>query len=186
MLLCRFVQTVTNANFGPLVAYLVPGVTVLSGFVPYSPTLQHWFATSSADAPTIGGFLYLTVASLAAGMILSAVRWAAVDTIHALTGLPAPDLNYRRLSDRVEAIALLIEIHYRHYLFYANMLVATAIAYLAYRVSHGLFGVWDWRDLGVFGMAAVFFGMSRDTLRKYYRRSEQVLSVPARRPRRDP
>jgi hypothetical protein len=58
-------QSVSNDNFGPLIAYLVPGMTVLAGVSPFSPTFQGWFATASAAAPSLGGFLYVTVASLA-------------------------------------------------------------------------------------------------------------------------
>jgi len=53
-------QTITNDNFGPLIAYLVPGATVLLGFSLFSPTLQNWFAVAAADAPTIVEILYLT------------------------------------------------------------------------------------------------------------------------------
>src|SRR3990172_7067904 len=91
-------QPVTNDNFGPLVAYLVPGATVLLGFSQFSPTLRVWFGTPPADAPTLGGFLYLTVASIAAGMTVSAIRWAVVDTLHSMTGLPLPPLHFSPLS----------------------------------------------------------------------------------------
>ena len=107
-------ETVTNANFGPLIAYLVPGATVLAGFSPFSPVLRSWFGRP-ADAPTIGGFLYLTVASIAVGMTVNAVRWAVIDTVHAYTGLPLPPLDFSRLGKNVDAFGLLIEIHYRHY-----------------------------------------------------------------------
>jgi hypothetical protein len=125
-------RLVTNANFGPLIAYLVPGATVLLGFSQFSPTLRGWFGAGSLESPTIGGFLYLTTASIAVGMTVSALRWALVDTIHSCTGLPLPKLDFSRLGQNVDAYALLIEIHYRHYLFYlfyANMFVATGIAY---------------------------------------------------------
>ena len=79
-----------------------------------------------ADAPTIGGFLYLTVASLAAGMTVSAIRWAVVDTLHSLTGLPLPPLDFSRLGKNVAAYGLLIQIHYVHYQFYSNEAIATA------------------------------------------------------------
>src|SRR5947209_7139215 len=99
----RAVPTISNDNFGPLIAYLVPGATVLLGASPFSPTLRAWLATGPADAPTIGGFLYLTVAALAAGMTVSAVRWAVVDTLHRWTGLPAPPLDFAKLGRNVEA-----------------------------------------------------------------------------------
>ena len=97
-------QTVSNANFGPLIAYLVPGTTVLVGASQLSPTLRTWFAATPADVPTIGGFLYLTVASLAIGMTVSAVRWALIDTLHAWTGLPLPQLDFSKLGPNVRGV----------------------------------------------------------------------------------
>jgi hypothetical protein len=168
-------QSVSNDSFGPLIAYFVPGATVLVGASPFSPTLQEWFATAPSASPTIGGFLYISVASLAVGMTLSAVRWLLVDTLHGLTGLPAPVLDFAELERNVEAYSLLIEIHYRHYQFYANMLIAAAVAYGCYRVRVGGHTV-GWIDLGVLVLEGVFFVTSRDTLRKYYSRSLQLLS----------
>ena len=168
-------QTVSNANFGPLIAYLVPGTTVLLGASQFSPTLRTWFAATPADLPTIGGFLYLTVASLAAGMTVSAVRWALIDTLHAWTGLPLPQLDFSKLGSNVDAFSLLIRIHYEHFQFYSNEFVATAIAYACYRVKLGGVSL-GWVDLGFLLIEVVFFATSRDTLRKYYSRSQQLLA----------
>jgi hypothetical protein len=46
-------QSVSDTNFGPLIAYLVPGATVLFGASQFSATLRLWFAATPADAPTI-------------------------------------------------------------------------------------------------------------------------------------
>lgn len=170
------VQNVSNANFGPLIAYLVPGATALFGFSQFSPVLRTWFASTPASAPTLGGFLYLTFASLAAGMTVSAIRWSLIDTLHALTGLRLPPLDFSRLGDNVDALALLIEIHYRHYQFYANMFVATAIAYVCVRVKLGRYWPLGGLDLGVVVLEFIFFVTSRDTLAKYYTRSQQLLA----------
>ena len=169
-------QAVTNDNVGPLIAYLVPGATVLLGFSQFSVTLKSWFATTPAGVPTIGGFLYLTVSSIAAGMTVSALRWATVDTAHRCTGLTIPSLDFSRLGENVTAFGMLIEIHYRHYQFYANMFVATAIAFVCYRVKLGAIWPLGWFDFGFVVLETVFFATSRDTLRKYYVRSEQLLS----------
>src|SRR4051812_35686483 len=169
-------QAVTNDNFGPLIAYLVPGATALIGVSPFSGTLREWFATAPASSPTIGGFLYVTVASIAVGMTLSAIRWLVVDTIHARTGLRAPPLDFAGLGENVEAFALLIEIHYRHYQFYSNMLVAVAIAYGCHRVRVGDLSL-GWADLGALLLEAVYFATSRDTLQKYHSRCRQLLAA---------
>ena len=172
-------ESVTNANFGPLIAYLVPGATVLVGFSQFSPVLRSWFGSAPADAPTIGGFLYLTVASLAVGMTVSAIRWALIDTLHSLTGLPLPRLDFSRLGQNVEAFGLLIEIHYKHFQYYSNMVVASAIAYTCYRVKLGGMLPLRWLDIAFVVLEAIFFITSRDCLRKYYTRSQQLLAIDA-------
>ena len=170
-------QSVSNANFGPLIAYLVPGATALWGLSQFSPPIQAWFAATPANAATIGGFLYLTIASLAVGMTVTAIRWALIDMLHAATGLRPPNLDFSKLHGRVDAFNLLIEIHYRHYQYYANMFVATAIAYVCYRIKIGVMLHVGWTDLGIGLLEAVFFMTSRDTLREYYQRTQQLLAV---------
>lgn len=166
--------TVTNSNFGPLIAYLVPGATALFGFSWYVPTLQRWFATTPADAPTVSGFLYLTLASLAAGMTVTAIRWGVIDRLNEVTGLPMPDWDFSRLGPNVAAFSLLIEIHYRHYLFYANMVVAIATAYMCYRLKTGIASLVI-SDVAFIAVEFVFLAMARDCLRKYYFRGRQLL-----------
>lgn len=168
--------SVSNNNFGPLIGYLVPGATILLGATPFSPTLRAWFAAAPTDAPTIGGFLYLTVASLGVGMTVSAVRWATIDQLHARTGLRIPQRDFSKLGRNVEAFNLLIRIHYEHYQFYANMFVGMAIAYACYRINVGGFSPIGWLDLGFVILEVVFFATSRDTLRNYCVRSQQLLS----------
>lgn len=167
--------SVSNDNFGPLIAYLVSGATVLLGASQFSPTLRAWFAAAPMDAPTIGGFLYLTVASLGVGMTVSAVRWATIDQFHAHTGLPIPQRNFSKLGRNVEAFQLLIRIHYEHYQFYSNMFVALGVAYACYRMNMGGLPI-GWLDLGFVVLEVIFFATSRDTLRNYCVRSRQLLS----------
>lgn len=173
---------VASDNFGFLIAYLLPGATVLWGLSPYSALLRSWFTVTPADAPTIGGFLYLTVASLAAGMTVSAVRWLIVDTAHALSGVSVPSLNFSKLGANVEAFSLLIDIHYRFFQFHANMVVAVLIAYVAYRANLGQQGSWGWPDVGVAVLEVVFFVTSRDNLKKYYARAASLLGTEPSQP----
>ncbi len=72
---------------------------------------------------------------------------ALIDTLHSLTGLPLPRLDFSRLGKNVEAFGLLIEIHYKHFQYYSNMVVASAIAYTCYRVKLGGMLPLGWLDL---------------------------------------
>jgi len=62
-------------------------------------------------------------------------------------------------------LPLLIEIHYRYYQFYANMLVAAAVAYALFRGAHGFGPYLVVLDVGFVMIEAVFFVTSRDNLR---------------------
>ena len=170
-------QSVSNANFGPLIAYLVPGATVLLGASQFSPTLCTWLAATPTDTPTIGGFLYLTLASLAVGMTVSAVRWATVDQFHIRTGIPVPRLDFSKLGRNVEAVSLLIRIHYEHYMFYSNEFVALAITYICYRVKIGGLLPVGGLDIAFVALETIFLATSRDTWRRYYVRAYQVLAA---------
>ncbi len=172
-------QTVSNDTFGPLVAYLIPGATALVGFEPYSPLLQSWLVSVPPNGPTIGGFLYLTLASLAAGMTMNAVRWAVLDTILAWTGLRMPSFDFARLAGREQAYTILLEIHYKHYQFHGSMLIATAMAYVGWRSAEGFASGLGLFDLLVAMLEVVFFLMSRDTLGRYQRRAAQLLGTTA-------
>lgn len=171
-------KDVTSNNFGVLIAYLVPGATALWGLSSFSPSLRAWFASTPNDAPTISGFLYLTVASLAVGMTVTAIRWACVDLIHAATGLTAPDLDFSQLPGKVDAYRLLIEIHYVHYQFYSNAFVATGIAWICHRITVQPPCHISWIDLGFVLVEVIFFLTSRDTLQKYQKRTQQLLRSP--------
>ncbi|MBS0262719.1 MAG: hypothetical protein JSS02_12265 [Planctomycetes bacterium] len=166
-----------SGNFGLLVAYLIPGSIALWGLSLFSPQLHDWFVASPPNAPTIGGFLYLTLAALTAGMTVSALRWALVDALHAWSGITPPRLDFSKLGANVDAFNLLIEIHYRYFQFHANAFVATLIAYACYRIHGGWAAPWTAFDLGIVAIEAVFFITSRDNLRKYYLRAAQLLGT---------
>jgi hypothetical protein len=168
-------QSVSTDNFGPLVAYLVPGAVVLSALSFYSVTLRTWFSVGASDAPTVGGFLFLTVASLAIGMTVSAIRWAAIDRLLRLTGLPKPPLDFARLTANLAAIRYLTEVHYTHYLFYANMAVASAAAYTLLAVKLGVFSSAGWLAVSFVILEVVFLAAARDALAQHRLRSAQVL-----------
>ncbi len=134
-------------------------------------------AADPSQVPTIGGFLYLTLASIACGMTVTAIRWAIVDTLHRRTGLKAPELDFAKLNGRVDAFELLIEIHYRHYQYYANMAVATVMAYVGFRAHHGWSVHFGWVESLFVSLEILFLGTSRDTLAKYYKRAELLLGT---------
>ncbi|MCC7086533.1 MAG: hypothetical protein IT427_16160 [Pirellulales bacterium] len=170
-------STLSNQNFGLVIAYLLPGFVTLSGFSYFSPTVAGWITASHQDAPTVAGFMYVTLASLAAGVTVSAVRWAMVDQLHHATGLVPPAWKFANLEGKLQGYLTLIENHYRYYQFYANMFIATAFAYFARIFAEGpAFPGRLAAHVGFLALEIVLFAGSRDTLRKYYNRTQQLLN----------
>jgi hypothetical protein len=165
----------TTKNFGLLIAYILPGFTVLWAVSPYSPTVQTWLGTSMTDAPTVGGFLYVTLGSVAAGLTVSALRWLVLDTLHHRTGIQKPRWDFSRLDAKLNAFDVLNEQHYRYFQFYGNMLIAMCVTTLLRRP----FGTSPAERAAVLilllSLAILLFVASRDTLQKYYGRVGQLL-----------
>lgn len=157
----------TTGNFGLLVAYVVPGFIILVGLSFDFDPVAGWLIGAGKAGPTVGSFLYVALASVAAGMTASALRWALFDTIHRRTGLPEPDLDESRLPDRLMAFDYIVQHHYRYYQFYSNTCVAILFAYACWRLApdHPRPG---WPEVTVLLLVPVLFAGSRDALRKYY------------------
>jgi hypothetical protein len=133
---------------------------------------------SGATTPTVGGFMYITLASVAVGVTVSTVRWAVIDSIHRWTGLPQPRWDFSRLQDKVTAYNVLNEIHYKYYMFHSNLLTALLFVYVARRIHSGFVAApIGWLDLGVAFLLVILFVGSRDNLRKYYERVAQLLGT---------
>lgn len=165
--------SVTQANFGLLIAYLLPGAIVLATFAEFSPVLHAWLAEPAPNGPTVGGFLYATLASVGAGLTLSTLRWLILDTIHHRTGVEPPDWNFATLQGNYDAFAGAVENHYRYYQFYGDALLAMVMAIAVH---------WFWGERGLGRVDVVlllliplFFLGSRDALTKYYARSHDIL-----------
>jgi hypothetical protein len=170
------VNDLNSGNFGLLISYVIPGVTALCGLSYPSATVRVWLATTAAAGPAVGGFLYLTLAAVATGLLASTVRWMTVDAIHALTGLRRPQFNYAHLAEKIAGFDVLVRHHYEYYKFHGNMLVAVIFWSLARHVPQGHL---NWRvssvDLLASMLVVVLFLGSRDNLRSYYRRTQMLL-----------
>lgn len=170
-------RDVTSENFGLLIAYLLPGFVTLWAVRPFAPGVEAWLATAPGSAPTVGGFLYVTLGSVAAGMFVSALRWVVLDTLHHRTGIPPPQWDFARFPAAAAAFDSLVQDHYRYYQHYGNMLVALGFVYASQLWAAGtLAGNGVWQNLGLLLVGVVLFLGSRDALRKYYQRTAAILA----------
>jgi hypothetical protein len=161
-------------DFGLLIAYLLPGFTVVWGSAVASGKMD-WTALVQ-DGASVGAFLSLTVCALAAGMAVGLVRWFLIDSLHHATGIPRPTASFTALSANVGAYTFLNDAHYRYYQHHAGMLLATLWVYGVWRYAEPFRAV-GLADLGALALAVLYFLGSRDALAKFCRRSEQLLSA---------
>lgn len=174
----RTVQSSTSRGFGLLIAYVLPGFTLLLGLAALSDPLHLWLMGPESSTLAVGGVLYITAASIVAGMILNALRWALLDTLHHATGLAKPRWNDALLADRLPAFERLVEDHFRHHQFYGNTALAALLGFVAWRISpSGALAPALWPELALLVLELTLVAASRDALRRYYRRTGVLLAL---------
>ncbi len=104
----------TQDNFGLIIAFLIPGFVALVGISYHSRLVASWMSVSSSDAPTVAGFLFVTLASLAVGLVANVARITLVDWLHSKTGVPLPELDFAKLATNLDAYQAVVEEHYRY------------------------------------------------------------------------
>lgn len=157
----------SGRSFGLLIAYVIPGFLSLWGLSFGSGTVREWLQGSGAAGPSVGGAVFVLVASIAFGMTANALRWASIDQLHHFTGLRHPAWDDSRLQEHLQAFDYLVENHFRYYQFYASSIVSMLVAYGAWRLS-GHMDPTGGAEFAVSLLAGVFLACSRDALRKYY------------------
>ncbi|MFY9835459.1 MAG: hypothetical protein WAK55_03145, partial [Xanthobacteraceae bacterium] len=73
-------KEITDKNFGLIIAFLLPSfllLWLLSLSDISNAEITAWLKRFSD--PSVSGFLYVALASLALGLIISAIRWAVID-----------------------------------------------------------------------------------------------------------
>ena len=170
-------STLSSQNFGLIIAYLLPGFVALWGVSDFSPTVASWIVASQEGSPTVAGFMYVTLASLAAGVTVSAVRWAVIDQLHHATGVKPPAWTFAHLEGKLQGYVTLVENHYKFYQFYANMVVALVFSGAANLLSSPSSPpLRPGTAVAFLALEAVLLAGSRDALRKYYSRTQQLLN----------
>jgi hypothetical protein len=168
-------KTVSNNQFGLIVAYLLPGFIGLAGIAPFVPTVTAWLHSGSQAEASLGPPLYAILAAMTVGMVTSCFRWLIIDRLLGWTGVVQPIWDDSRLEQHLAAFHYLVESHYRYYQFVANTLVAVVWAYAVNRALRTSPVLGIGADLGVFVLCVTLFAAARDALTKYYARTDRLI-----------
>lgn len=124
-------KEVTDKNFGVIIAFWLPGFVLLWGLSISNTEVAQWLR--ACTTPSVGGFLYASLASLALGLLISAVRWLVVDWfLSRVTTLPEIDFSKLNNKETFAVFLGIVENHYRYYQYYSNTFVAVIVAFAAY------------------------------------------------------
>ena len=166
-------------QFGLIVAYLLPGFIGLAGVVPLVPAVGQWLQPVAQGDLGFGPPIYALLSAITVGMIVSCFRWLLVDHILELTGMPKAVQGYEKLPEKLDAYDYLIDVHYRYYQFYANMVVAIIWAYLLNRYMKTLPLLGFGTDLGALILCTGLLAGARDSLAKYRKKLGRVFGSVA-------
>jgi hypothetical protein len=167
---------------------VIPGFVSLWAVRRVWPLASAWLDPSAtgANAATVGGFLYTTLASVGTGLTVSTIRWAVIDTLHHWTGIRRPLWDDSKLQEKLGAFEALVENHYRYYQFYANTLVAMLLVLVGRFIESGRNPTEvNLGDCGILLICVIYWAGSRDTLRRYYTRAAFLLGTMGRTVRHD-
>ncbi len=159
-----------DRNFGLLIAFVLPGFLFLVGLVELADQFSIDLPPQLVGSQQLGDFLYFLLASTAAGVGLSGLRWVIVDRLLHATGLEPPALNFQKLEAKHASFMLVVENNYRFYLFYANCLVASTKSWwqestTIRRFTNCLFACANWKSAAscVTGRGILTTDMSKST-----------------------
>jgi hypothetical protein len=173
-------KDLSSENFGVIIAFWLPGFVLLwalSYSIPGLTPLLIGYNVTTKGSETIGSFLYLTVASLSLGMIVSAIRWLLIDHfLYWVVRVKKPTTDFANLSKpgTFEAFKGLNENHYRYYQYYSNTLTAIVVGFLAY-LEWGAVAptLRVWIAVSLLAMALLL--AAGDALQKYNTRVADIL-----------
>lgn len=161
-------------DFGLVIAYVIPGFAFLAGCTFQTDVINVKLLHVDTISTTVPGLIILIILAVACGLVVQTIRWLLVDTIHHSTGIKPGNWDFRKLAGQMTAFEGLTENHYRYYQFYSGMVVSL-FWILGNRIA-SIAVVLDKFTLLMVGLTVLMFLGSRDTLRKYYKRLDAILT----------
>jgi hypothetical protein len=164
-------------KFTTIIAFWLPGALLLWVLSYPAPTIAGWLAKSTDGSPTVGGFLFVSLASLVLGVIINATRWNLLDRgiFRDLDNLKPKDEQYSKLKDDEKTLAAfqaLVDNNYRWYQSYANTAIAITAGFLIYVVTTK----WSWLALLMtVVLLCILLPASRNELEVFYKRADLIL-----------
>lgn len=165
--------------FGLAISYLMPGMVALFGLSYQVTDLRKWFGFVAQHDTTFAGFLFVMVASVGAGVMLSAVRSFVLEDVTRLAKPKTGDWSKKSVNE-VSYQALLRD-HYDYYKCYGNTAVAVVVFAACYLwTKAGTLSVWGWFGwmVGVLSIVALLGYKALDCIGRFEAKRSDLLGWP--------
>jgi hypothetical protein len=168
------VEEALHRSFGYVIAYILPGLVALYGCRVFQPDWAGIQPPACGGELALSAWILLLLGALGVGLIVSALRWLTIDTLHQATGLSAPRVDFGRLHDQLDVFLVAVEHSYRYYQFYSNLAISLVFVTAVHLSASTT--PWSWKIYAtICALLALLLAASRDCLRRYYDRLSQLL-----------
>jgi hypothetical protein len=171
-------------DVGAIMAFVAPGFLAFASLGYHSPLVKGWLSAAvDKEQSLVGASLFMFLASLAIGLVVSGVRALSIDRLlrckwlgkYAVEQL---SLDWAKLHhDDLPVLLTIRDNSYRYYQFYSNALVALVFATVARwyaQVPSLKFSV----RAGIATVLLVLLLSARDSLKSYITYVKQLMTKP--------
>lgn len=170
----------SNLDYGVIIAFVAPGFVAFHAASYQLSTAQTWMTAASDKEQSVGVFLFVLLASLSAGLIVSGVRALAIDRLLQCRpvlrrfAVPSYAIDWSKMDDKKLSILITIrDGYYRFYQFYSNTFVAMVFWILCRYFAAGPRLKWEyWALIGATLFALLF--SARDAMIRYANALQQI------------
>ncbi len=177
-------QDQLGKSFGLIIGFLIPGMIGLYGASLHVEIFREWFGiAANAESPTVGGFLFVVVASVGMGVFISNLRWLVLERWIWQREPPEHDASGRRETQTELVYQNLVWQFYQFYLFAANTMFALVLLYVAWLAAE----LASAQDPGLFELCLpitflvpasyVLYQNAKNSLKRYNERRSNVLRM---------
>jgi hypothetical protein len=171
-------KDLTATSFGYLIAFLLPGLACLYGVGLWYNQPPALLQPASNSESTLGPSLVFLLASLAAGLLVSAIRWLLYEKLLCKSRCFDAD-HFKKLQtpERLSSFKAVVDEHYRYHQFFGGMSIGLIPLFIAWiRLHHSSALRLTAIILAIVALEALLIGTGIDTYCKYVDRGNHVVA----------
>jgi hypothetical protein len=176
---------ISSTFFGLTIAFLAPGMVGLFSLKYWSETADGVFHTILSAKANAGLFLFVVLAAVVLGLVVSAVRWLIFEVTLERFGLFAgerlkeEDKKGRWDADRLNAYRAAVDETYRYHQLYGGLVVTFPALFVGWLQTHGHWSTGElillW--IGFAALEVLMFAGALSARKRYHQATKSIFSA---------